>query len=42
MAGHRAKTKSSANRLASRMRRRGFNASVFKKKRGYGVSVSRR
>lgn len=41
MVGHRAATKSSAKKMATRMRRKGFSASVFKKKKGYGVSVTR-
>jgi len=39
---HRCKTKTSAKRYASRMRGKGFNASVYKKKKGYGVSVTRK
>ena len=42
MVGHRALTKTSAKRQASRARKRGLEAGVYKKKRGYGVSVTRR
>ena len=43
MAGHTCKTKSSAERYASRMRRKGFNATVYNKKgKGWGVSVNRK
>jgi len=42
MAAHRCKNKKNADDYASRMRKRGFNASVFKKKKGYGVSVTRK
>jgi hypothetical protein len=41
MASHRAKTKKNANALARKMERKGFNASVYKKKKGWGVSVTR-
>jgi len=41
MVGHRAKTKTSAERQAARARRKGFEASVYKKKKGWGVSVTR-
>ena len=37
-----ARTKRTAKMTASRMRKRGFSASVFKKKKGYGVSVTRK
>jgi len=42
MASHNCRSKKTANRYASRMRRKGFNTSVFKKKKGYGVSVTRK
>jgi len=42
MASHRAKSKKNANAKARRMERKGFNASVYKKKKGYGVSVTRK
>lgn len=35
-------TKTRAKMLAMRARRSGRNASFFKKKRGYGVSVTRK
>ncbi|KKL25634.1 hypothetical protein LCGC14_2403340 [marine sediment metagenome] len=35
------RTKTRADMVARRARRIGLNASVFKKKRGYGVSVTR-
>lgn len=41
MTGHSCRTKSNAERYAKRMRSKGFNASVFPKKKGYGVSVTR-
>jgi len=42
MVGHRAKNKTSAKKAATRARKKGFSASVFKKKKGYGVSVTRK
>jgi hypothetical protein len=42
MASHRCKNKKNANALARKMERKGFNASVYKKKKGYGVSVTRK
>jgi len=42
MAGHRCKNKSNAEKLAKRMRNKGFKASTYKKKKGYGVSVTRK
>jgi lauroyl/myristoyl acyltransferase len=42
MVGHRAKTKTTAKKLASKMRKKGLEASVFKKKKGYGVSVTKK
>jgi len=42
MVGHRAKTKTTAKKRASSARKRGLGASVYKKKRGYGVSVTRK
>ena len=41
MAVRNTRTKTAAKMVASRMRRRGLEATVFKKKRGYGVSVTR-
>jgi hypothetical protein len=42
MAVHNSGTKTNARMMASRFRRKGFVASVFKKKKGYGVSVTRK
>jgi len=42
MAAHRANTKSSAKRAAARARNKGFEASYYKKKKGYGVSITRK
>jgi len=42
MASRTAKKKTTAEATASRMRRKGYNASVYKKKKGYGVSVTRK
>ncbi len=42
MVGHRAKNKTSAKKQASEARKKGFDAAVFKKKKGYGVSVTRK
>ena len=37
-----AKNKKSASMRAMKARKMGFKASVFKKKKGYGVSVTRK
>jgi hypothetical protein len=42
MVSHCARTKTSAKKMATRMRNKGFEASVYKKKKGYGVSVTRK
>jgi len=42
MVGHRANTKSTAKRQASKARGKGLDASVYKKKKGWGVSVTRK
>ncbi len=42
MVMHNARTKTNAKKMAMRMRSKGFNASVFKKRKGFGVSVTRR
>jgi hypothetical protein len=34
--------KTTAKKLAYKMRKKGLNASVYKKKKGYGVSVTRK
>ena len=42
MASHTCKNKSTAKKYAARMRKKGFDASVYPKKgKGYGVSVTR-
>lgn len=41
MVGHRANTKSTAKKQAEKARKRGFKTSIYKKKKGYGVSVTR-
>ena len=41
MVGHPARTKATAKARATRMRAKGFNATVYKKKKRYGVSVTR-
>ena len=42
MVGHRALTKTTAKKQASKARDRGFEAGVYKKKKGWGVSVRRK
>lgn len=42
MAAHRALTKTSAKAQAKRARDKGFEATVYKKKKGWGVSVTRK
>jgi len=42
MVGHRANTKTTAKKQAMEARKKGFQASIFKKKKGYGVSVTRK
>jgi len=42
MASRMARTKTTAKHTAMRMRKKGFEASVYKKKKGYGVSVTRK
>lgn len=42
MTGHNCKTKATAKKMATRMRMHGFNATISKKKKGYGVSVTRK
>jgi hypothetical protein len=42
MAARSATTKANAETTAAKMRKKGFNASVFKKKKGYGISVTRK
>jgi len=42
MVGHIAKNKTTAKKQAMKARKKGFEASIFKKKKGYGVSVTRK
>lgn len=42
MVGHRANTKTSAKMQAKKARKKGLKAAIFKKKKGYGVSVTRK
>ena len=41
MASHRASSRRNANKLARRLRRRGNKTSVYKKKKGWGVSATK-
>jgi len=42
MVGYNCKKKKSAEMKASKARKKGYEASVYKKKKGYGVSVTRK
>ena len=42
MVGHKAKTKATAKMQAMKARKKGFESSIYKKKKGYGVSVTRK
>ena len=42
MAIHRSKNKINAKNLAKKFRSKGFKSSIFKKKKGYGISVTRK
>ena len=42
MVAKRASTKTNAMERAKMARKKGFTASVFKKKKGFGVSVTRK
>jgi len=42
MVGHKAKSKISAKKQAVKARKKGLEASIYKKKKGYGVSVTRK
>lgn len=42
MVGYNCVKKTTAKSLASRKRKKGYEATVFKKKKGYGVSVTRK
>jgi len=41
MVGHRALCKTTAKRRAKKARKKGFKATTYKKKKGWGVSVTR-
>jgi len=42
LANHNCRKKSTAKKKAAIARDRGFKASVYKKKKGYGVSVTKK
>ncbi len=42
MVSRSTRKKSTAKMMAARARKRGLEASIFKKKKGYGVSVTRK
>ena len=42
MVSRRANTKTSAKETARKMRRKGYDVSIYKKRKGYGVSVTRK
>jgi hypothetical protein len=42
MVGHRCKNKMTAKKMAMKARKKGFEATVYKRKKGYGVSVTRK
>jgi len=42
MVGHRALTKTTAKKQAKEARKKGYKASIYKKKKGWGVSVRRK
>lgn len=42
MTARTAMKKSSAKKTATRLRKMGFRTSVFKKKKGFGISVTRK
>jgi len=42
MVGHRANSKTSAKKQAMKARSDGFKAGIYKKKKGWGVSVTRK
>jgi len=41
MVGHRANSKTTAKKQAERLRKKGLKASIYKKKKGWGVSSTR-
>jgi len=42
LATHISKTKAKAKNLAKKFRKKGFFASIYKRKKGWGVSVTRK
>jgi len=42
MVAHRAKNKTTAKEQAMEARKKGLEATIYKKKKGYGVSVTRK
>jgi len=42
MVGHRALNKTTAKEAAKKARKKGFGTSIYKKKKGWGVSVTRK
>jgi len=42
MVGHRANTKTTAKKRASGLRKKGLKTSVYKKKKGWGVSSTKK
>jgi len=41
MASHTCKNKTTAKKYAAKMRKKGYKTSIYKKEKGYGVSVTR-
>jgi len=39
---HKSQTKKNAEKMAARFRKKGYRSSVFKKDKGYGISVKRK
>lgn len=42
MVGHRALSKTSAKKQAKKARKKGYNAGIYEKKKGWGVSVTKK
>lgn len=42
MVGHRANNKTTAKKRAKKLRKKGLDASIYKKKKGWGVSSRRK
>jgi len=42
MAVHNSQTKTNAKKMAERFRSKGYASSVYKKGKGYGISVTRK